>query len=234
MKFKIFKFDPSVDTEPYYVTHEVPYTDKMTALEALVYVHENCEPIAYDYSCHGRMCGRCAMTLNGTPVFMCSEPLDPNKDYTLEPLKGFNVIRDLIVDKSDFDNRLSAAYTRVRVEPMQGEADYSTFDTSVTDKLYNLEWCSRCGVCMAACPVLAENPDKFAGPSFLIASAYRHYDPYDQADRLLEAVNNGLFLCAQCGRCDAVCPRYDIDHLGTWKDLREQAEARGLKPSYAK
>lgn len=232
MKFTIFKFDPSVDKEPYYVTHEVPYTEKMTALEALVWVHENCEPIAYDYSCHGRMCGRCAMMLNGVPVLMCSEPLDETKDYTIEPLANFTVIRDLIVDKEDFDNRLSQRYTRMRIEPMKSDADYNTFDTSLCDKLYDLEWCTRCGVCMSACPILSMKPGEYAGPSFMLATAFRHYDPYDQADRVLEAVNDGLYHCIQCGMCSQVCPR-NIDHQSVWTDLRAAAEARGLKPSYA-
>lgn len=172
------------------------------------------------------------MMLNGTPVFMCAEPLDPNTDYTIEPLKGYTVIRDLIVDKSDYDNRLSQAYVRIRTEPLT-EEDIQTFDMDVPDKMYALEWCSRCGVCMSACPVVASNPGQFAGPSFMIASAYRFYDPYDQADRILEAVNDGLYRCIQCGKCDEVCPQYNIKHLATWKDLREAAESRGLKPSYA-
>lgn len=233
MKIKVFKYDPAVDAAPYYKEYEVPYKDKMTALEALVYVHENFEEVAYDYSCHGRMCGRCAMMLNGTPVMMCAEPLEEGKDYTIEPLAGYPVIRDMIVDRSQFDDRLSKRYARMRVEPLTSET-VNNFDASNTSTLYSLEWCSRCGICQAACPVVASTPDKYEGPAFMLAYAYRHLDSYDQGDRILEAVDGGLYHCIMCGRCHDVCPQVDINHMAIYQTLRDAAEDKGYKPSYAK
>ena len=58
MKITVTRFDPSQDAAPYDQTFEVPFTDKMTALEALMYIYENEDPIAFDYACHGRSCGR--------------------------------------------------------------------------------------------------------------------------------------------------------------------------------
>ena len=233
MKIKVFKYDPAVDAAPYYKEYEVPYKDKMTALEALVYVHENFEEVAYDYSCHGRMCGRCAMMLNGVPVMMCAEPLAADKDYTIEPLAGFPVIRDMIIDRSQFEDRLAKRYVRVRVEPLDAET-VNNFDVSKTEMLYGLEWCSRCGICQAGCPVVNQMPDKYAGPAFMVAEAYRMLDSYDQADRALAAVDAGLYRCIGCGLCDQVCPQKDIKHLEVFAKMRAAAEAKGYKPSYAK
>ena len=58
MKITVTRFDPSQDASPYEQSFEVPYRDNITALEALMHIYENEEPIAFDYSCHGRSCGR--------------------------------------------------------------------------------------------------------------------------------------------------------------------------------
>ena len=65
MKITVTRFDPSQDASPYEQSFEVPYRDNITALEALMHIYENEEPIAFDYSCHGRSCGRCAMMVDG-------------------------------------------------------------------------------------------------------------------------------------------------------------------------
>lgn len=231
MKIKIQKFDPSVDAEPYYIEHEIEHTEKMTVLEAITAVHEQYEAVSFDYSCHGRMCGRCSVMLDGQPVLACSTPID-NGDHVIEPHKGMTVIRDLVVSKADLDNELSRVYLRVRTEPLQLE-EMNDFDVENKDIIYGLSNCLRCGICNAACPAVEIVKDKYAGPAFMVATGFRYYDPYDQADRVLEAVSHGMYHCTQCGTCDMVCPRTDIDHQSLYKVLRAEAEGRGLKPSYA-
>ena len=72
MKITVKRYDPSKDNAPYETTYEVPHDDEyMTLLQALVYIHENEEPLAFDFSCRGRMCGRCAMMLDGEPGAAC-------------------------------------------------------------------------------------------------------------------------------------------------------------------
>ena len=71
----------------------------MTLLQALVYIHENEEPLAFDFSCRGRMCGRCAMMLDGEPVLACVEPL-PDGSHTVEAACEAAVLKDLVVDGS--------------------------------------------------------------------------------------------------------------------------------------
>lgn len=232
MNIKIFKYDPATDAAPRYVEHEVPYKEFMTVLEIITYVHEECEAVSFDYSCHGRQCGRCSVMLDGTPVLACCAVVD-DSDHTIEPLAGMPVIRDLVTSRTKFDDRLSGLYTRVRVEPFRPEDVPNTEVSAISETLYNMSNCTRCGACQAACPVYASMPDKYAGPAAMLATAYRFLDPYDQADRTLEAVSMGLYRCIQCGICDQVCPRVEIDHLGAWATLRSSAEARGLVPSYA-
>lgn len=232
MNIKVFKYDPTVDTEPYYIEHEVPYKDLITVLEIITYVHEECEPVSFDYSCHGRQCGRCAVMLDGNPVLACSTIVEDG-DHVIEPLANVPVIRDLVVDRTGFDNRLTRLYTRFRLEPIRGEELPSVEVAERSELLYDLSNCARCGVCQAACPVYTSAPDGFAGPAGMLAVAYRHYDPYDQSDRVMQAVGEGLYHCILCGRCDEVCPRVEIGHVAAWQDLRSAAEERGLRPSYA-
>ena len=70
--------------------------------------------------------------------------------------------------------------------------DPSSFDRNTMMEMYGIEYCCRCGVCNAACPVMAEHFDDFAGPAALLAEAYRYLDPLDSGDRVMEAVNRGL------------------------------------------
>ena len=126
-----------------------------------------------------------------------------------------------------------------RIEAALDEEDLQKFEVEgdvkeTAETLWNNTNCMRCGMCNAACPVFQAMPDKYVGPAFMLATYYRHLDPYDQSDRVLEAVSNGLYRCIQCGMCDTVCQRYEIDHASAWKALRKAAEERGLVPKYAK
>lgn len=236
MKINVYKYDPSRDAAPYYVSGEIDYVEHMTGLHAIMRFDEQVAHVNFDHSCRARACGRCAMLINGVPSLACVTFLE-DKEYTFEPLPGFRVVRDLIVDKHAMDDKLTDIYERVRVEPFDGETlrvDRAAFDDQTMMAAYGIEYCCRCGVCQAACPIMAQHLDDFAGPAALIATAYRHLDPLDQGDRVVEAVSNGLFRCIQCGTCDQVCAEEDIDHLGAWALLRAAAEECGIVPSYAK
>lgn len=229
MKLIIKRYDPAKDAAPYDVEYEVPVNGEyMTLLEGLMYIYENCDPIAFDFACRGRLCGRCAMMMDGEPVLACVEPLKEGT-HTVEPLTGQPVVRDLIVDKSRAHARLAETYNRVRVSPIE-EEEFQTFDMQHNDDLKDMEHCCRCQVCTAGCPAKQANPD-YVGPSQMVAIAFRHFDPYDQGDRIVEAVQGGLWDCLMCGKCDEYCNALEIDHLGIWQKLRDEAEARGLKPA---
>lgn len=235
MKFSVYKFDPMTDSEPHYVTADVPFEENMTALRALMYIDENVEHINYDHSCRSRVCGRCAMTLNGDPSLICVERVDENMDYILEPLAGFPVVRDLVVDKHAFDDKITGISERIRIEPFTTEtivADPEYFVNDMWDT-YAIDYCCRCGCCTSSCPAHQVSPQDYIGPAAMLAVMYRHLDPLDQGDRVLEAVSKGLYRCIQCGKCDEVCSQHEIDHLGSWAALRALAEERGIKPSYA-
>jgi len=232
MKITVKKYDPTVDAAPHYVDYDVPFKEYMTLLEALVYIDESREPLAFDFSCRGRICGRCAMMLDGIACTACTKGLTDG-DHVVEPLERQPVIRDLVVDKTATHDKLSALSVRQWTKQTTWEDIQEPIDPHDAAMLYAVERCARCLVCQTSCPVVraaveSAGPDDYVGPAGMIAIALRYYDPYDEGDRVLQAVNSGLWNCTLCGTCDAVCPALEIEHVSIWNELREAATARGL------
>lgn len=237
MKLKVQKYNPLVDAQPYYVEGEVEYREGITALDAIYLFHTTVEPVNFDYSCGGRVCGRCGAKVDGQPKLMCFALLDDG-DHTIEPLDGYDIIRDLVVDKSGFDRQIAELDARVQVDEVTEEtltpADFdSAFYTSGGSEIIEyMERCARCGICASTCPVLAQDKEAYVGPAGMVQIGLKEFDWYDKGDRIAQAVSAGLYRCIQCGMCDEVC-MMQVPHLRIWEILRARAEERGLKPSYA-
>lgn len=233
MKLKIQKYNPAVDDAPYIVEGDVEWHDGITALDAIYLFSTKVQPIHFEYSCGGRFCGRCAAMVDGEPKLICTALLS-DATHTIEPLTGYPIIRDLMVDKSAFDDAYTAISQRVMPEPVTMETfvpeDYAP------DALFDLRWkgerCARCGMCNTVCPALQAHGDEYVGPALMYAIGFRHLDWYDKADRVAQAVSSGLYYCIQCGKCDEVCTSF-VPHAEMWKLLRGEAEERGLVPKYA-
>jgi succinate dehydrogenase/fumarate reductase iron-sulfur protein len=226
MDIKVSKYDPSADTTSKLVTISgITWFSNMTVLEAIQKAHE-ISPVCFDYSCHGRACGRCAVMLDGTPVLACITPIT-NATHTIEPLSGQTVIRDLIVDKSSAHAALSGIYQRVKNTAIDLTSDSvieSTSNPTYNTQLNAIEWCTRCMMCTSACPVYNADPSSFIGPAAMLGIAYRYFDEYDAGNRIAEAVQEGLWNCIMCGQCDYVCPQKEIKRVSQiWPALRAAA-----------
>lgn len=221
------RYNPATDASPSETTYDVPWKEHITVLQCLNYINEYLEPITFDYSCRAGLCGRCGVMLDGKPVLACYTPLEEGGDYTVEPLKGFPVIRDLVVDRSALSDALAGAVaelsldSQVKLDALP-ELDYEFWYEDLDRK----NMCRECGLCFAACPVYQEGKD-YAGPATLSQVYLRAHDGMDQTDRVLQAVQLGVFNCLLCGECSKVCPSY-IDHVACNRDLQEAAAARGL------
>lgn len=230
---KVFRYDPSVDGAPYYSTYEVPWDDDgsgtMTGLQVLNYIYENEEPIVVDYNCRGGLCGRCGMVIDGKPCLACHTSLDAG-EHTFEPLGDLPVIRDLMVDRAPFMQKFVASeVAKKTVEPIAGAGNLD-FDL-YWNTFERLNSCRECMCCYEACPALTERNDwDFVGPGAMMQIAYRALDPYDEGDRVKQAVFSGLWRCDLCGKCMLVCPA-QIDHVGLLTQLQTMAEQQGLKPT---
>ena len=97
---KVFRFNPGVDTAPYYSAYALPWTEGLTLLAAIRKIYLTADPtLAFrNYYCGRGLCSGCRVTVNGVVKKACHVVLEPQAEYKVEPLKGHPIIRDLVVD----------------------------------------------------------------------------------------------------------------------------------------
>ena len=203
IEVKVFRYDPTKDIEPRYETFTIPQTENMTVLTALKYIYDNHSPIAFRYACRHKACGTCGVIVNGKPCLACTTEVIPR--FTIEPLNGFPIIRDLAVDLSILYKRRTKI--RAFLESKGGldpKGDLISFD--VIKEYSKFIECIHCGLCLAACPLVEKLGHKFAGPDIVIDLAREAHDPRDKGDRLGVAISEGVLRCDGCGKCVEVCP----------------------------
>ena len=150
------------------------------------------------------------MNINGKNGLACITPLDSLPDkVVLRPLPGLPVIRDLIVDMTQFYKQYERAepYLQNDSEAPATERLQSIAEREELDGLYE---CILCACCSSSCPSWWWNPDKFMGPAALLW-AYRFItDTRDnQTERRLENMQDAfsLFRCRTIMNCVDVCPK---------------------------
>lgn len=199
----VYRYAPDVDAAPRYETYEVPYSKAMRVLDVLEAIREDLgQAIGYRWLCGVKKCGMCAMTVNGKPSLACWEAAEPG--MTIEPLGGFRVIRDLVVDRDDYEQQI------LRLDPvLQRPEDrpYAGFPEALTglemQRAATMMNCIECLLCVSVCPTVSE---RFAGPAALVQLARWAFDPRDGADRGAYAIHGGIGDCADCGDCTTACP----------------------------
>jgi succinate dehydrogenase/fumarate reductase-like Fe-S protein len=100
INLKIFRYNPAMDQAPYYKNYEITWQEGLLLLPAVKYVRDNIdETLAFrDYCCGCSWCMSCLMMVNAKGMRTCSRVLHPGERILLEPMKGFPIIRDLVVD----------------------------------------------------------------------------------------------------------------------------------------
>jgi fumarate reductase (CoM/CoB) subunit B len=199
----IFRYDPAEDFGPRYEKYDVPYRDGMSVLEVLKYVYDHYSPIAFRYGCRIKACGTCAVMMNNSPVLACKEKAQ--RVMTIEPLPILPVVKDLVFDFDPyFDKR---AKIRPYIEPPKATIEMPrSLSYEVVNKYRECEICIECLICDAACPVVRESKQRFAGPSVMLEIAHLYREPQDDGDRIGLAISEGLLHCDLCGKCSEVCP----------------------------
>jgi len=120
IKVTVVRTNPETDMRPVRVTYDVPWEDKMRVMDALNYIRENCDSsLAFRFSCrYYSKCGTCAAMVNGKPVLTCYE--QARNGILIEPLANFPVIRDLVVNRLDWDLRVSQQLKGLTEAPKAG------------------------------------------------------------------------------------------------------------------
>lgn len=212
LRFKVFRFDPAVDKEPYYKTYNVTAEPAERILDCLNKIKWRQDgSLGYRMSCAHGVCGSDGMRINGVCALACQKLVREYADQeeiTLEPLPFFEVRKDLIVDMDDFLARVDSMrpYLIPAGPPPEKERPQSPEEHV---KMEDVIRCILCACCTGACPVMQENPD-YVGPAALVW-AYRYlYDSRDgEFSTRLERLNdpNAVWPCVNYFECTRVCPK---------------------------
>jgi len=197
---KLFRFDPSTDSAPTYTSYELPYGDDTTVLDVLEHIHEHEEPFSFQRECKSFKCGSCTVNVNGIPVLACKQKIGRITDrdpLVIEPLTCFPLIKDLMVD---FTYDLQERREKRPFPEFSGEGGLSDIEgeNGNWELLRDYFSCIRCGACMEICPVFEGNKGRFAGPLYLLDVARLFFDSRDEANRLVEAITEGIEFCDNC------------------------------------
>jgi len=229
VKVRVKRFNPETGSF-WWQEYEVEAYRGMTVLDALLKIKsEKDHSLTFRYSCRMGVCGSCGLVVNKRPRLACQTQVaevapSERPVAELEPLYNFRVLRDLVVDFTEFfeKHRTVKPYmlrrdVREREEPT---LEYSQTPEELAE-YYEYSLCISCGLCDAACPVYASDP-LFLGPQAL-AQAYRYLaDSRDELWierlRFLDA-EGSVFKCHFAASCSAVCPKM-VDPAGAIQRLR--------------
>jgi len=210
LQFRIFRFDPEKDREPYYTSYRVEADPLERILDCLNRIKwEQDGTLSYRHSCAHGVCGSDAIRINKVCALACQKLAKQYEgmEVLLEPLPTFKVLKDLIVDMTPFFEKVESIRPYLVASPppekerMQAQQDRKKFDEVVR--------CILCACCVAACPVCDANDD-FIGPAALVQAFRRIFDSRDEArpDRLLQLdYPDGVWGCVNHFECTRVCPK---------------------------
>jgi len=192
----------------------VPRHPSQTVLDVVTHIQRELDPtLAYRFACRVGMCGSCAMTVNGVPRWTCRTHVNKvirSGGLEISPLKNLPVIRDLVTDMREFFDK----WARAKGEFRGSKSRRDDFETVVPDSPERkavdagIE-CIGCGVCYAACDVVAWNPD-YLGPAALNRAWTLAKDQRDvQSNERLRAVagDAGCHSCHTHMSCTEHCPK---------------------------
>ncbi len=214
VQLKILRYNPENDKEPYFQDFTVKnVNDDWRLLDVLHEIKWNQDgTLTFRRSCAHGICGSDAMKVNGKNKLACAlllKDINTKKAITIEPLPSLPIIKDLVVDMTQFFNQYhSIKPYLINDEPVpEKERLQSPADRNQLDGLYE---CILCACCTTQCPSFWWNPDKFVGPAGLL-QAYRFIiDSRDRAtEERLDDLNDPfrLFRCRTIMNCTEVCPK---------------------------
>jgi succinate dehydrogenase iron-sulfur subunit len=207
------------DAEPYWETFRIPWRPQHNVVSALMEVRLNpvtadgrhVSPPAWEASCLEEVCGSCAMVINGRVRMGCTALVDKlSQPITLEPMRKFPVVRDLIVDRS----RMFEALKRIQGWiPIDGTYDLGPgprIAPAQQELMYRLDQCITCGCCLDVCPQVHRD-DGFIGAAAVGQALLFNMNPTGRmnADERLQTLMEpgGIADCGNAQNCVEACPK---------------------------
>ncbi len=216
---QVARYRPEQETEPAFQEYAVPCRKEWVVLDALNYIKDNLDgSLAFRWSCRMGICGSCGTMVNGEPKLACATFL---ADYApgpvrIEPLRHFPVVRDLVVEISDFMAKLAKVkpYLIREKEKSLNQGEYLQTPAEL-ESFRQYSMCINCLLCYAACPVYGLDP-LFAGPAAIALAQRYNLDSRDQGakDRMaILSESEGIWGCTFVGECTVACPKH-VDPAG--------------------
>ena len=213
LKVSIYRYHPETDAQPRMQDYEFDAGGRdLMVLDVLEALKEQDSTLAVRRSCREGVCGSDGININGVNRLACVTPLSEvvrRKRLILRPLPGLPVIRDLVVDMTQFYRQYEKIkpYLQNDTPPPATERLQSPAERARLDGLYE---CILCACCSTSCPSFWWNPERFVGPAGLLQSWRFLADSRDTAteERLADLSDAySVFRCHGIQNCVSVCPK---------------------------
>lgn len=231
MIISIYRYNPETDSAPRMQDYELATTgDDRKLLDVLLRLHSLDDSLAFRRSCREGVCGSDAMNINGRNGLACRQPVaDLGQRVVLKPLPGFPVIRDLVVDMTQFFAHFRAVKPYLINDELPPERERLQTPAQ-RERLDGLYECILCACCTGFCPSYWWNPDRFLGPAALLQACRFISDSRDTAtvERLafLDDVYR-LYRCRSIMNCTEVCPK-GLSPSHAIEQIRQSITKQGL------
>lgn len=209
--FKILRFDPLKEDQPYFQEYHYQTEEPKSLLEALMDIRneQDCT-LSFRYSCREAICGSCAMVINGQFNLACRtmvESLDSSFIF-IEPLPNLEIQKDLVVDMEPFWEALRKIEPFLHPQKEILEKGHR-IEESEMEKIVQYINCIMCGSCFSACPV-ASRDERYLGPAalaklFRLVKDPRDRRPFSSWSRV--NTEGGVWGCDTIFKCNEVCPK---------------------------
>ena len=205
------RYNPEVDGEPKWQDFDLTMYGTDRVLDALHKIKWELDgSLSFRRSCAHGVCGSDAMRINGRNRLACKtllKDLDLSQPIYVEPIKGLEVEKDLIVDMNPFYQ----AYRDVKPFLIaSGDPDRERLQSAEDRERYDdTTKCILCAACTTSCPVFW-NDGQYFGPAAIVNAHRFIFDSRDEAAEVrLDILNDkeGVWRCRTTFNCTEACPR---------------------------
>lgn len=214
VKLSIQRFNPEKDDEPHWQSYVIDADLEQSWLSVLHAVKaEQDSSLTYRWSCQMAICGSCGAMVNGVPKLLCQTFVNSysGQSVRIAPLRYFPIIKDLVIDASEFLQKLQQVKPYIIHKTKQDLAKGETLQTPFLLRRYHqYSQCINCLLCYSACPQYGRH-SAFVGPAALNLAHRYHLDPRDEGTDERRAVTGsaeGIWECTFAGLCSKVCPKH--------------------------
>ncbi len=192
--------------------YQTDITEGMVVLDAVHQIQaESANDLAVRWNCKAGKCGSCSAEINGHPKLMCMTrmaDMPSDKPITIQPMKAFPIIRDLVTDVS-VNYRTKMKIKKFKPRPADAADGTWRMAQGDIDRVQEFRKCIECFLCQDVCHVLREHSlhTEFAGPRHMVYTAALEMHPLDVEDRRADLKDDhGIGYCNITKCCTNVCP----------------------------